>query len=52
VVVEGFQKFQAGDMVDPVTWQTTRSAAEDPAGHPAEEAHPAEPTPVRYSNAR
>ena len=26
VVVEGFQKFQAGDMVDPVTWQT-RSAA-------------------------
>ena len=33
VVVEGFQKFQAGDMVDPVTWQT-RSAAEDPAAHP------------------
>jgi len=52
VVVEGFQKFQAGDMVDPVTWQTTRSAAEDPAAHPADEAHPAEPTPVRYSNAR
>jgi len=51
VVVEGFQKFQAGDMVDPVTWQT-RSAAEDPAAHSAEEPHPAEPTPVRYSNAR
>jgi membrane fusion protein, multidrug efflux system len=48
VVVEGFQKFQAGDMVDPVTWQTTRSAAEDSAAEPP----PAEPTPVRYSNAR
>jgi membrane fusion protein (multidrug efflux system) len=48
VVVEGFQKFQAGDMVDPVTWQTRRSAAEDRAA----QAHPAEPTPVRYSNAR
>lgn len=48
VVVEGFQKFQAGDLVDPVPWQATRSATEDPAP----EVQPAKPTPIRYSNAR
>jgi membrane fusion protein, multidrug efflux system len=47
VVVEGFQKFQAGDLVDPVAWPASRSASEDP---PAEEAQPSE-TPVRYSTA-
>ena len=47
VVVEGFQKFQAGDLVDPVAWPASRSASEDP---PAEDAQPSE-TPVRYSTA-
>jgi membrane fusion protein, multidrug efflux system len=48
VVVEGFQKFQVGDLVDPMPWQADRAAAE---GHPAD-AQPSQPIPVRYSNAR
>jgi membrane fusion protein, multidrug efflux system len=50
VVVEGFQKFQAGDLVDPVAWPADRSAAEEDT--PAEETQPSEATTIRYSNAR
>jgi membrane fusion protein, multidrug efflux system len=32
VVVEGFQKFAAGDVVDPIPWQSTRTAAGASAG--------------------
>jgi membrane fusion protein (multidrug efflux system) len=28
VVVEGFQKFEPGDVVDPVPWQPTQAAAD------------------------
>jgi membrane fusion protein, multidrug efflux system len=47
VVVEGFQKFEAGDVVNPQPWQ----AAQSTAGSPAAETLP-QPIPVRYSNAR
>ena len=31
VVVEGFQKFASGDVVDPIPWRSTRTAAGSPA---------------------
>lgn len=34
VIVEGFQKFSAGDIVNPVPWET-RAASVSPAGKPA-----------------
>jgi membrane fusion protein, multidrug efflux system len=47
VVVEGFQKFEAGDVVDPVPWQAPRSAATTSAV-----IENAQPASIRYSNAR
>jgi len=48
VVVEGFQKFEPGDVVDPVPWQPMQ--ARDASSAPNPEG--AELTPARYSNAR
>jgi membrane fusion protein, multidrug efflux system len=48
VVVEGFQKFEPGDVVDPVPWQPMHAA--EPASAPNPQG--AEPTPAHYSNAR
>ena len=31
VVVEGFQKFASGDVVDPIPWRSTRTTAGSPA---------------------
>jgi membrane fusion protein (multidrug efflux system) len=48
VVVEGFQKFGPGELVDPVPWQATQSADDSAGG----EAQPSQPsTPVRYGDA-
>jgi hypothetical protein len=47
-VVEGFQKFEPGDVVDPVPWQPMQ--ARDASSAPNPEG--AELTPARYSNAR
>src|SRR5262249_29495262 len=46
VVVEGFQKFERGDIVNPVPWQRTRSAAESSTSDPERL------VPVHYSPAR
>jgi membrane fusion protein, multidrug efflux system len=48
VVVEGFQKFEAGDVVEPITWQRTQSAATMSAA----DLEKAQPAAIRYSNAR
>jgi membrane fusion protein (multidrug efflux system) len=48
VVVEGFQKFVPGDVVAPVPWQATRSAAESSISDPER----SRPVPVHYSPAR
>jgi membrane fusion protein, multidrug efflux system len=48
VVVEGFQKFVAGDVVAPVPWQATRSAAESSSS----DQERSRPVPVQYSPAR
>jgi membrane fusion protein (multidrug efflux system) len=48
VVVEGFQKFQPGDVVEPISWQATQSAATTSAAG-AEKAQPAR---LPYSNGR
>jgi membrane fusion protein (multidrug efflux system) len=48
VVVEGFQKFQPGDVVEPISWQATQSAATTSAVG-AEKAQPAR---LPYSNGR
>ena len=47
VVVEGFQKFEAGDLVEPITWQRTQSAATTSAA-----VGTAQPAAIRYGNAR
>jgi membrane fusion protein, multidrug efflux system len=46
VVVEGFQKFEPGDVVDPVPWQPMQAAEPDP--NPQDSGL----TPAHYSNAR
>jgi membrane fusion protein (multidrug efflux system) len=48
VVVEGFQKFEPGDVVAPVPWQATRSAAESSTSDPER----SKLVPVHYSPAR
>jgi membrane fusion protein (multidrug efflux system) len=48
VVVEGFQKFEPGDVVDPVPWGATQSAATTSAA----DTEKAQPAAIRYSNAR
>jgi membrane fusion protein, multidrug efflux system len=48
VVVEGFQKFEAGDLVEPITWQRMQSAATTSAA----DVGTAQPAAIRYSNAR
>src|SRR5262245_61222754 len=48
IVVEGFQKFEPGDVVAPVPWQATRSAAESSTSDPER----SQPVPVHYSPAR
>jgi len=48
VVVEGFQKFEAGDVVAPVVWQAPRPEA-TASGTESEQS---QRVPVRYSNAR
>jgi membrane fusion protein (multidrug efflux system) len=48
VVVEGFQKFEPGDVVDPVPWRATRSAATTSA----DDMEGSQPVSIRYSNAR
>jgi membrane fusion protein (multidrug efflux system) len=47
VVVEGFQKFEPGDVVNPVPWQSTRSATDS-----STDGERSQPVPVRYSPAR
>ena len=47
VIVEGFQKFEPGDVVDPVPWGATQSAATTSA-----DSEKAQPAAIRYSNAR
>jgi membrane fusion protein (multidrug efflux system) len=48
VVVEGFQKFEAGDVVDPVPWQAAQSGVTTSAAT----IENAQPASIRYSNAR
>jgi membrane fusion protein, multidrug efflux system len=48
IVVEGFQKFEPGDVVNPLPWDGTQSAATSPGA----EVQGAEPVSVRYSTAR
>lgn len=48
IVVEGFQKFEPGDVVNPVPWDATQTAAASSRA----EAQAAEPVPIRYSTAR
>jgi membrane fusion protein (multidrug efflux system) len=48
IVVEGFQKFEPGDVVNPVPWKGTQSATTSSGA----EAQGAEPVSVRYSTAR
>jgi membrane fusion protein (multidrug efflux system) len=50
VVVEGFQKFEPGDVVDPVPWHAPRS--DTTASTSAADTEQAKPAPVRYSTAR
>ena len=50
VVVEGFQKFEPGDVVDPVPWQAPRS--DTTASTSAADTEQAKPAPIRYSTAR
>jgi membrane fusion protein (multidrug efflux system) len=48
VVVEGFQKFELGDVVNPIPWRATRSAATTSAA----DMERSQPVPVHYSTAR
>ena len=50
VVVEGFQKFEPGDIVNPVPWQAPRS--DTTASTSAADTEQAKPAPIRYSTAR
>jgi membrane fusion protein (multidrug efflux system) len=48
IVVEGFQKFEPGDVVNPVPWNGTQSATTSSGA----EAQGTEPVSLRYSTAR